>query len=111
MLLKMKGFRNPRYIGTSSNFNISMVQKKIATTNNCATCRVAILYANSSKLLSFSSTNPGDIVTSIFTPSSYIVSDKIDLTIGIKIVAPIPEGGKFRVLLPSSIAPILPVSC
>lgn len=70
MLLKLHGFRNPRFIGTSTSFNVSMVQKKTATSSNCATCRVAYLYANSSKLLTVSSTTPGDITMNIFNPSS-----------------------------------------
>jgi hypothetical protein len=111
MLLTLRGFRNPRFIGTSKSFNISMVQKKIATTNNCVSCRVAFLYANASKLLTVSSTTPGDITMNMFTPSSYMVSDRINLTIGIKIVAPIPDGGKFRILLPSSIVPSMPIFC
>ena len=111
MLLTLRGFRNPRYIGTSSSFNVSMVQKRTPTSSNCATCRVAYLYGNSSKLLTVSSTTPGDITMNIFNPSSYSVSDRITLTIGIKIVAPIPEGGKFRIILPASIVPVMPIVC
>jgi hypothetical protein len=51
MLLTMHGFRNPRYIGLSSSFNITMSQRETNTTNNCITCRVAILYADASSLL------------------------------------------------------------
>lgn len=47
----------------------------------------------------------------MFTPSSYSVSQNISLTIGIKIVAPIPEGGKFRIILPQGITPTFPVTC
>jgi hypothetical protein len=111
MLLTLYGFRNPRYIGNSSSFNITMVQKKTTFSNNCVTCRVALLYANSSKLLIVSSTTSGDITMNMFTPSSYMVSQKINLTIGIKIVAPIPEGGKFRIILPQAVVPTSPVYC
>jgi len=95
MLLSLKGFRNPRFIGSTSSFNVSMIQKRIPTTNNCVSCRVAFLYANSTKLLTVSSITPGDITMNMFKPSSLYVSENINLTIGIKIVAPIPDGGKF----------------
>lgn len=114
MLLTLRGFRNPMFIGRSSSFNISMVQKRTPTSSNCATCRVAYLYSNSPRLLLVNSTTPGDITMNIFTPSSTLVSEKVNLTIGIKIVAPIPEGGKFRIILPTSITPVLAgnsVSC
>ena len=111
MLLTLKGFRNPRFIGTSSSFNVSMVQRRTSTTSNCATCRVAYLYSNSSRLLTVSSTTSGDITMNIFNPSSTVVSERISLTIGIKIVAPIPAGGKFRIILPPSITPVMPIVC
>jgi hypothetical protein len=47
----------------------------------------------------------------IFNPSSNAVSERMSLTIGIKIVAPIPEGGKFRIILPPSITPVIPIAC
>jgi len=74
MLLTLHGFRNPRFIGTSKSFNVSIVQKKTTTSTNCVTCRVAYLYTNSSSLLTVSSTTPGDITMNIFDPSSYGVS-------------------------------------
>lgn len=111
MLLTLYGFRNPRFIGNSNSFNVSMVQKKTSFSNNCVTCRVAYLYLNSSKLLIVSSTTPGDITMNMFTPSSNLVSQNISLTIGIKIVAPIPDGGKFRIILPTGITPSLPITC
>ncbi len=100
MLLKLSGFRNPLFIGSSSSFNITIVQKRISTTNNCVTCRVAYLYLNSTNLLKVSSTLPGDIKMNLFSSTNTTVNEKTNLTIGIKIVAPIPEGGKFRVLIP-----------
>ena len=33
------------------------------------------------------------------------------MTIGVNIVAPIPVGGKFRIVLPASIQPSTPISC
>jgi len=111
MLLVLNGFRNPRFLGNSSSFNVSMVQKKTSFSNNCVTCRVAYLYLSNPNLLIISSTTPGDITMNMFNPSSYLVSQNVSLTIGIKIVAPIPDGGKFRIILPSSIVPSLPITC
>jgi hypothetical protein len=111
MLLNLSGFRNPRYIGSSSSFNITMVQKRTSFSSNCVTCRVAYLYVNSSRLLRVNSTTPGDIVNNLFISSNMNVADNTNLTIGIKIVAPIPDGGKFRVLLPSGVLPSLPIYC
>ena len=111
MLLSLSGFRNPRYIGSSSSFNITMVQKKTNFSSSCVTCKVTYLYPNSSKLLKVNSTTPGDIVNNLFISSDMNVTDNTNLTIGIKIVAPIPDGGKFRVLLPSGILPSLPIYC
>ncbi len=106
-MLTLKGFRNPQFIGKSSSFNVTMIQKRTPTSSNCVTCRVAYL----NRLLNVSSTTPGDIIMNIFNPSSYLVSDKVNLTLGIRIVAPIPDGGKFRIILPTSIVPIMPISC
>lgn len=111
ILLKLTGFSNPSFIGQSSSFNITMVQKMITTSNNCITCLVAQLYANSSSLLKISSTTPGDITINMFNPSSNFVNDPTNLTIGFTIVAPIPSGGKFRLLLPAEIQPTNPIYC
>lgn len=111
MLLTLNGFRNPRFIGNSSSFNVSMVQKRTSFSNNCVTCRVAYLYLNSPRLLIVSSTTSGDITMNMFNPSSYLVSQNVSITIGIKIVAPIPEGGKFRIILPTGITPTFPITC
>ena len=100
MLLSLTGFSNPSFIGSSSSFNITMVQKMIPTSNNCVTCMVAQLYTNSSSLIKVSSTTPGDITINMFNPSSIFVNEQTNLTIGFTIVAPIPSGGKFRLLLP-----------
>lgn len=111
MLLTLYGFQNPNYIGNSSSFNITVVQKKTSLSNNCGTCVVAFLYSNSQSLLIVSSQTPGDITVAMFNPSSYFVSTNISLTIGVKILAPIPVGGKFRIILPAAIIPSFPITC
>lgn len=111
MLLTLYGFQNPNFIGNSSSFNITVVQKKTSLSNNCGTCVVGFLYANSPSLLIVSSQTPGDITVTMFNPSSYMVSSNISLTIGVKILAPIPVGGKFLIILPAAITPSFPITC
>lgn len=106
--LTVTGFINPKSIGSSSSFRIQMnIPNFPGTVNSCSACTIASISTN----LFAQSTVPGNIVGNNFISNNTLIRQENLLTLYTKIFASIPQGGSYQIILPPSIAPIMPIYC
>lgn len=73
----------------------------------CSNCKVAVIDTG----LIARSTVAGNIITLNLNSSNTYVGQKNSLKVYSQLLAPIPQGGKYRITLPPSVVPVQPISC
>jgi len=108
VLLSISGITNPKSLGSSSSFVIQLLSTQLpGTTTTCSNCVVAQI----NKDVFAKSTVPGKIITSSMFSSNSLIGQQSDFTINSQLFASIPERGMYKIILPSSVKPVLPVNC
>ena len=107
IFLTVGGLINPKSIGNSSSFSITLQLSSLPGGGSCTGCTVATI---TSTLLA-KSTVPGNIETISFQNSNREVGADNTISIYSKLLASIPAGGKYQITLPASVQPKLPVTC
>ena len=103
----MGGLINPQSIGTSQSFAITLQLSSKPSGGSCTGCTVAVINAN----VLARSTVPGNIETISFQNSDKLVGNANTISIYSKLLASIPQGGKYQITLPASVQPKLPITC
>ena len=105
--LTVGGLINPRSIGNSSSFVLTLQLSSLPGGGTCTGCTVATIDTG----LLAQSTVPGNIKTLTFSNSNMSISAENSISVYSYLVATIPVGGKYQITLPSSVTPKLPLVC
>ena len=105
--LTVGGLINPQSIGTSQSFAITLQLSSKPSGGSCTGCTVAVINTN----VLARSTVPGNIETISFQNSDKLVGNANTISIYSKLLASIPQGGKYQITLPTSVQPKLPITC
>ena len=74
---------------------------------SCANCIVSEVNSG----LQASSTVPGNIITLNFASTDPNINAQNNISVYSQLFASVPQGGRYQVMLPASVQPILPVVC
>lgn len=107
IFMTVGGLVNPKSIGNSSSFSITIQLSSLPSGGSCTGCTVATVNSN----ILARSTVPGNIETISFQNSDKQVNAENTISIYSKLLASIPAGGKYQITLPASVQPKLPISC
>ena len=105
--LTIGGLINPKSIGNSSSFVLTLQLSSLPNGGTCTGCTVATIDTG----LIAQSTVPGNIKTLTFSNSNLSISAENSISVYSYLVATIPVGGKYQITLPPSIKPKLPLTC
>jgi hypothetical protein len=95
-------------MGNSNSFGLQILIPNLpGTYSSCSNCAVAQQNNN----LFVQSTVPGNIQTLNMFSSNSLINQPNNITIYSKLYASIPAGGKYQILLPNTVKPVLPVYC
>ena len=108
ILLNISGLINPQSMGSSDSFVVQLMQPTVPGSSlSCTNCIISEL---SSGLVG-KSTVPGNIITLNFASTNPDISAQNNITVYSQLFASIPAGGRYQMMLPDSVQPILPVVC
>ena len=108
VLLNVSGLTNPQSMGNSSSFIIQLLEPTVPGSGaSCPNCIVSEVNSG----LEARSTVPGNIVTLNFASTDPNINAHNNITVYSQLFASVPQGGRYQVMLPTSVQPVLPVIC
>lgn len=108
VLLTISGLTNPKSMGSSNSFIIQLLTTQLPGTSNlCTNCIVAQI----NKDVLAKSTVPGNIIPLNMISSNPLIGQQNEVQISSKLFASIPDRGMYKIILPPSVKPLLPVNC
>lgn len=108
LLLTLSGLINPQAIGSSDSFSILLQLPSLPNSGGtCSNCKVALINSG----LIARSTVAGNIITLNINSSNTFVGQINTLKVYSQLLAPIPQGGNYRINLPTSVTPVQPLNC